>query len=48
MDLLMNYVYPADDVKESISWCDEFAMSSSHQLVQHAQKSPVTTEQTGN
>ena len=40
-------VYPADDVRQSISRPAELAMLSFHQFVQRALKSPVTIEQRG-
>ena len=44
MGFSMICVYPADDVRESISWPVELVMSSFHQFVQQALKSLVTTE----
>ena len=41
-------VYAADDVREAISQSAELVMSSFHQFVQRALKSPVTTEHRGN
>ena len=41
-------VYPADDVREAISQPAELVMSSFHQFVQWALKSPVTIRQRGN
>ena len=46
--LIMICVYPADNVREAISWPAELLKTSSHQFVQQALKSPVTTEQRGN
>ena len=46
--LSMFCVYPADDVREAISWPAELVMSSFHQFVQSALKSPVTIEHRGN
>ena len=42
--LSMICVYPADDVRKSISWPVELVMSSFHQFVQQALKSVVTIE----
>ena len=46
--LSMICVYPADDVRAAVSRPAELAMSSFHQFVQKALKSPVTIEQRGN
>ena len=40
-----DFVYPADDVREAFTRSAELAMSSFHQFVQRALKSPVTIEQ---
>ena len=42
--LSMICIYPANDVRESISWPVELVMSSFHQFVQQALKSLVTIE----
>ena len=42
------FVYPADDVREAFSRPAELVMSSFHQFVQGALKSPVTIKQRGN
>ena len=44
LGLSMTFVYPADDVREAIYWPAELVMSSFHQFVQRALKSPVTTD----
>ena len=46
--LSMFCVYAADDVREAISRSVELVMSSFHQFVQRALKSPVTIEHRGN
>ena len=48
MGLSMIWVYPADDVREAISRPAELVMSSFHQFVQTALKSPLTIEERGN
>ena len=48
MVLSIVFVYPADDVREAFSRPAELVMSSFHQFVQGALKSPVTIKQRGN
>ena len=48
VDLSIICAYPAEDVRESISWPSVLVISFSHQLVQRALKSPVTMEHIGN
>ena len=43
-----DFVYPADDVREAFTRSAELAMSSFHQFVQRALKSPVIIKQRGN
>ena len=46
--LLIICLYPADDVRESISCPIELVMSFFHHLEHRALKSPVIIEHTGN
>ena len=48
MGLSMIWVYPADDVREAISRPAELVMSSFHQFVQTALKSPLPIEEREN
>ena len=48
LDLSIICIYPADNLRESISCPAELVISFCHHLEQRALKSPVTTEHKGN